>query len=409
MTATATAPATEPGVLTGVRVLELTHEAGQYAGKLLANLGADVIKIEPLAGDEVRHRPPFALEQPGVERSLLWWQLNSGKRSVALDVHTADGRAVLARLIATANVVLCSGSPRDLEALGAPFAEARAANPDLIVATITPYGWIGPKRDCPGTDVTAQAAGGIMSIAGFPDEPPMYIGGSLTAHETSIHAAVGVIMSIWGLRNGMTGQHVDVSMQQTHAATLQPDVLFWPYKKEVRRQKDWFANPFTWPLQALDGYVSITILPQRMADIGKWLDRHGMADDLTDPRYLDVPTYQASTPHVFEVVKAFAATQTMDQLADEGQHAGALVFPVLDASGVVHDKQFVARDWFVDVEQRAIGAKAKHPGAPFRLAHAGWRLDTGAPFLGEHTREVLTELDLGLNEQIALAGAGVIA
>ena len=397
-----------PGVLDGVRVVEITAEPGQYSGKMFADLGADVVKVEPPEGDPIRCQAPFAQDQPGVERSLRWWQFNSGKRSLALDVGCRDGRDLLGRLIDRAAIVLCSGSATELESLG--FSGSGA-----VVTTITPYGWTGPKRDLPAPDLIAQADGGLLQIAGLPGEPPTQAGGRMAYVHGSLHAVLGTLMALWGVRAGGRPQHVDVSLQESVAAAVQPDINFWDLAGVVRgREPTTAQRPGTGVYRATDGWVGIHTLPWYFDQAISWLDERGVVG-LNGPEWLD-PLYRVE--HGAEVKSAFAglcASLDMRTLSEEGQAHRSLVFPIFDAIDVVRDPQVRERGWLEGVQQPGLGLgmgkgmEVQHPGPPFRLSERPWRIRRGAPTLGEHTTEVLAELGVSQAERVALAASGVIA
>ena len=405
-----TPPAGGAGVLDGIRVLELAAESGQYCGRLLADLGADVIKLEPPAGDAVRRRPPFLDGLPGPERGLLWWQLNSGKRSLALDITAPEGRALLTRLLARADVALCAGDYDRLHAVGAPFSQPATRRPSLIVTTITPYGMTGPKRRRPACDLIAQAAGGILSASGDPDDSPTMAGASIAYHQASIHATVGTLMALWGVRTGRPGRHVEISLQESVAASFQPDIMYWDLRQEVRRRgAGSMLRAGSSIYRAADGWIHLHVQPHRFPVLIEWLAAAGMAEDLTDPRWLDQDVRTAEAEHVLAVVGRFVATRTRDDLCEEAQQRDLIAFPALTIDEFVNDRQVRARDWLVALQQHARVEPARHPGPPFRLGKRPWHPRGGAPRLGEHTREILTALGLRQPELVALAGAGVIA
>jgi benzylsuccinate CoA-transferase BbsE subunit len=391
-----------------VCVIEITEDPGQYTGKLLADLGADVIKIEPLRGDSARGLGPFAYDIPGPNRSLRWWQFDSGKRSLALDLQSADGGALLARLIAGADIVLCSGRPAQLESLGAPW-RGVGQTEGPIVTTITPYGWTGPKRDLPATDLIAQADGGILYIAGFPGEQPTQVGGEIAYTHGSLHAAVATLMALWGRREGIPAQHIDISLQESVAASVQPDINFWDLRGEVRAREPVSAlRPGAGVYQALDGWVAIHTLPWYFDEAIAWLSDHGMAEELADPAWLDAAYRVEHGTEVNGFFTRLCASLDKHTIAEEGQAHRVLVFPVFDALEVISDEQIRSRDWLSDVEQPGASETVQHPGPPFRLSKEPWRMREGAPSLGQHTREILDELGVSAVEQAALAGAGVI-
>lgn len=405
-----TPPRPTPGVLDGVHVLEVTLlPVGQYAGKLLADLGADVVRVEAPAGDAVRAHPPFAHDEPGPERGLRWWQFHSGKRSLGLDVWSRDGAALLRELAGRADVVLCSGRPAELESLGAPWA-GETAEGASVITTVTPYGWTGPKRDLPAPDLVAQADGGILQISGFPQERPMQIGGRIAETHASLHGVVGTLMALWGVRAGGPPQHVDVSMQESVAAAVQPDINFWDLQEQVRaREALGSIRPGAGIYQAADGWVGVHTLPWHFDKVIAWLDGHGMAAELTDPEWADPAFRLANGPRLNAIFADFFRTLDKMTLADEGQAHRALVFPVLDATEVARDPQVRARGWLQGVRQAGVGCEVEHPGPPFRLSERPWQLRRGAPTVGADTASVLGELGLSGEELAALAAAGVVA
>ena len=210
-----------PGALDRVRVLDLADEAGAYCGKLLADMGADVITVEPPGGAAMRDIGPFYREAADRNRSLFFWHYNTNKRSVTLDLDSPRDRERFLRLATTADVVIETGAPGQLGARGLGYTTLSARNPGLTLVSITPFGQTGPYRDFRGSDLIAQALGGMVFVNGFPDEPPLQGLGLQAYHTASAYAAIGTLLALLAREHSRRGQWIDVSIQECVAAALE--------------------------------------------------------------------------------------------------------------------------------------------------------------------------------------------
>jgi crotonobetainyl-CoA:carnitine CoA-transferase CaiB-like acyl-CoA transferase len=224
----------EPALaLAGLRVLELGHPATAYCGKLLADLGADVIKVEPSAGSAERRLGPFHADIPHPERGLPYLFLNTNKRGITLNLDTADGRALFRRLAATADAIVEGCQPGQLAAWGLDYAALAAAHPALVLASITGFGQAGPYSAYLAPDLIAFAVGGLMYLSGDPAHPPVTAPCAQAYLVGSLHAAVSVLTALWGRRATDRGDHADVSIQACLAA--QENSLANRYSQGARR------------------------------------------------------------------------------------------------------------------------------------------------------------------------------
>ncbi len=233
------APMTDaPGPLTGLRVLELADEKGQFCGKLLGDLGADVVKIEPPGGERCRHVGPFLDDIPHPERSLSFWYYNTSKRGITLDLDTADGRALFRRLAATADVILETFRPGFLASLGLDYDTLRAENPGLILCSLTPFGQTGPWRDYLSTDLLHMAAGGEMASCGYdeadvPNAPPIAPGGGNAWHMGCHYAYMAIMAALVYRTVSGQGQYIDASIHEACALTTESAIANYVYRGEM--------------------------------------------------------------------------------------------------------------------------------------------------------------------------------
>ncbi|MCZ6535763.1 MAG: CoA transferase, partial [Chloroflexi bacterium] len=283
------------GPLAGLRVLELCDEKGQFSGKLMADLGADVVKIEPPGGQSTRAVGPFLNDLPHRECSLSFWHYNASKRGVTLNLESAEGRELFRRLGATADVVLESLPPGYLPSLDLGYEQLRDLNPKLVMCSLTPFGQTGPWRDYATSDLLQLAAGGQMSCCGYeeadvPDAPPIAPGGGQAWHTGSHYACIAILSAlIFRARTGQ-GQYIDASVHDACALTTENHVPVYIYTEQVvRRQTGRHASP-TPTLRTLyrckdDKYVNIqaiaaTVSPRQLRSLAEWMNRYGMAGDL---------------------------------------------------------------------------------------------------------------------------------
>ena len=412
------------GNLEGYRILDLSGEPGFLAGKLLGDLGADVIKIEPPAGDATRRRGPFVGGVADPERSVLWLALNTSKRGITLNLDHHRGRELFLALCRDADAVIESAAPTSPDALTARGFDddtLAATNPRLVVCRISPFGQDGPYRDYRGSDITAVAMGGNMYPTGNPDRAPVRCSLPVAYYHGGIEAAVGVVFALWGRESTGEGQVVDVSLQEAMLIPNMTSPTQFPLTGfkggrvggGFRGGRAFFHE--LWP--CADGYVSFALRggPARIPGIialVKYIDEQGMAPAALTGR--DWSTYNhnlITQPEVDDIEAALAAffqTKTMSELFAVACERNLMLAPANTAREVLASRQLRAREFFVDVEDPELGVKLPFPGAFAKTSRGGVGMRCRAPRLGEHNAAVYADLGLDAQAQAALAQDGVI-
>jgi crotonobetainyl-CoA:carnitine CoA-transferase CaiB-like acyl-CoA transferase len=417
-------PGPLPGPLTGLRVLELADETGQFCGKLLGDFGADVIKIEPPRGEACRSIGPFADDAPHPERSLSFWYYNTSKRGITLDLETAAGRDLFPRLAATADVIVETFRPGQLAALGFDHETLRAQNPRLVWCSLTPFGQTGPWRDYLTSDLLHMAAGGYMASSGYddadvPNAPPIAPGGGNAWH-TGCHFAFMAIMAALVHRTVLgQGQYIDASIHEACALTTEAAIANYVYRGEVllrhtARHHAPGPSPRT-QFRAGDGnYVCALVAgrlnPRYVVELADLLDTNGMAGDLRDPKYQDPAVIAANEAHIIDdLVTDFIASLPAEEVYHRAQERGFTWGAVRPAEALLGDQHLHDRGFWKQVEHPEIGRSLTYPGEAAIFGGSPWRISRRAPLIGEHNVEIFCgELGLSRGELSALAEHRVI-
>jgi crotonobetainyl-CoA:carnitine CoA-transferase CaiB-like acyl-CoA transferase len=382
----------------GLRVIELaTDPAGELTGLQFANMGADVVKVEPPTGAQSRQTGPFAGGEPDPERSLAYWHYNGTKRSVVLDLELDAERSTFDDLLASADVLISSLHPRELRRLDLDLAAVAGAHPALVIVSITPFGLTGPWADYLGSDLVCLATSGLLITSGYDDHtiPPIRPGGDQGFHSAASFAHIGALLALIQRQHTGRGDLIDVAMNDACCVTCELANPYWFYPRAlVQRQTCRHAQPEpTQPalFECADGYVYFAlILSEQKAwqTLVEWLDSEDMAADLTDPAYLDVAYRQTNFPHVQGVVEVFFLLQPAERAYLEGQRRG-LPIGILNApEDLFNDEHLQARGFFVPVDHPGHG-EVLHPGVPYRFSDLAPASPRPAPRLGEHTDEVV--------------------
>jgi len=388
-----------PRLFDHLKVVELAGDpSGEVVGKVLAQLGADVVKVEPPGGAPSRAVGPFAHGQVDEDHSLNFWFYNTNKRSVVVDHSTPDGRAALRRLLAGADVCITTLRPAEAAAAGLTVEQLRAASERLIVVSVTPFGLTGPWADRVSSDLVALALGSPLNSCGYDDHsiPPIRPGGDQGYQSAASFAQMGLMLALVEREQTGQGQVVDVGMHDCLAVGAELANPYWFYPKViVHRQTCRHAQPTpTQPAIFRCGddrwvYFVIFVAEQKgWQSLVEWLDSHDLAVDLVQPEY-DDPTYrQQHFGHVQEVVETFFLLQTADQAYREGQARGLAIGPINSPDDLLADEHLQARGFFAEVEHADV-PPALYPGVPFRFSAFDAVGLQRAPNLGEHTAEVL--------------------
>lgn len=409
--------------LSRYRVLDLTDEKGLLCGKLFADLGADVIKIERPGGDPARNIGPFYNDVPHPEKSLFWFAYNTGKRDVTLNIETADGQELFKRLVKSADLVVESFPPGYMESLGLGYQTLSELNPRLIMTSITPFGQTGPYAHWKGPDMVPWAMGGYMWMTGEPGRAPLRISHPPQAYlHASAMAAIGSLMALHYRARTGEGQHVDVSAQQCPTWMLTHTYAYWDLMKVnlgragMWRQFGQIRLRTLWPCQ--DGYITFMLSGGLIGAKGQrrvveLMDREGMAPDwLKELDWEQLDAFTATQEEIEPIVEAFGAffkTKTKAWLLKEAVAGGIMVAPVNSIEDVVRDPQLKARDYWVEVEHPELSTTIAYPSAPCKLTETPWQIKGRAPLIGEHNSDIYeTELKLSREELIAMKAAGVI-
>jgi len=396
------------GVLQGMRVLEVASEHGALAGKMLADLGAEVIVVEPPGGHRSRLFEPFLDDIPDPERSLWWWYYNTGKRSVALDLDEADGAALFRSLVQASDLVL-EGEPvgaLDRRALG--FEAFAPDLPELIWVSITPFGRWSPRSGEPLTDLTLQAGAGPVWSCGYDDHrvAPVRPGGNQGYHTACLWAVEAALVARYVQQTQGVGQLVDVSMHAacnvtTEAATYEWLVAMATVQRQTFRHAAVRETP---PRQmtAADGRTVIAALPRRAAEfraVCEWISELGLADQFEEYFFLEMGVerggvelpditadpeaaaiYQAGS----DAVRFVAAHLAGEGFFVEAQQRGIPAAMLCAPEDVLGDRHFVARGLPVEILHEDLDRTFVYPGPIFRAPASPWRVQGRAPHLDEH-------------------------
>ena len=411
---------TPGGPMADLRVVELCDEAGALAGKLLADMGADVVKVEPPGGSRTRAYEPFLDDEPHPGRSLYFWHYNTSKRSLVLDLETEAGREAFRSLVEHADVLVDDQPPGRLAELGLDYESLRGSNPGLIQASITPFGQQGPRRDEPATDLTILAGGGPAWSCGYDDHslPPVRGGGNQGFHTGCHWALIGILTALLHRDDGGEGQFIDVSMHAAANVTTEAGSYQWLVAgATVQRQTGRHAAVApTGPtqLQAADGrWVTTGFIPRRpdqFETVIAWLRSLDLLDALEEAPLLEVAAGLGrhldpgrAAEDETEAALLAAGRAAMNLLAvrlpayeffEGAQQRGFQVGIIYAPEQVIEDRHFVARGFPTEVEHPEIERSFTYPGAPIRFLGSPWAISRRPPLLGEHTDEMLAELGL---------------
>ena len=416
------------GPLSGLRVLEVGGAEGAWCGKLLADMGATVVKIEPREGDPTRACGPFYQDTPGPNNSLYFWHYNTNKKSITLDLSSASSQGLFRRLAASVDVLIDSYPPGHLDRLGVGYAALRKGNPRLIMAAITPFGQDGPYRDYAATDLTILAFGGPAWSCGYDDHsvPPMRGGGNQGYHVACHWAAISIMIALLHRNRSGEGQFIDVNMHAAANVTTEGATYNWMVNRSmVQRQTGRHASSrSTRPSQVLCGdgrYLNTGISLRSEGEwmsMLAWLNENGVLDDLDEN--LAPPSREAlakgdpealeAIRRVSEAVEALALKRKDGlELFQEAQERGFQWGIIYSPDEVMEDPHFQARGFVVEVEHLELGKTFRYPGAPYRFTVSPWAVRRRAPLLGEDNQTIYgQELGLTPEEMAALARDGVI-
>jgi crotonobetainyl-CoA:carnitine CoA-transferase CaiB-like acyl-CoA transferase len=380
--------------LSGLRVVELVDESAEYCGRLLAGLGADVVKVEPAGGAQSRHLGPFAGDEEGLERSLYFWHYNVGKRSALLDDEQ------LRALLGTADVLLHTLRPSEAEQRGLAPSALETAHPELVVCTVTPFGQDGPWADYLADDLILMALGGSMSACGYSplpdwtyDTPPLACYGNQAWHTASTYAAIAILAALAWRHDTGRGQFIDVSAHECSASMTEWHLMnFLCTGKPHRRGAGSLA------VDAADGRQVTALMPDFLGphvfgNLLALLEADGIAGPLAEPEYQD-PTHRMHNYNEISLaLQRLASKHDADEFFRLGQASGLPWGVIRAPEEVIGDRHLVARGHFVELERPDGGGVVQHCGAPFVAHGSPFGFSRRSPRLGEHTAEVLAELD----------------
>ena len=421
------------GALGDLRVIELQSEAGAFAGKLLADMGADVVTVEPPGGATTRALPPFLDDEPHPERSLHFWHYNLNKRAITLDWTSDAGRDLLLRLLDGADVLLEAEGPGRLAAHGLDDDGLRAGRPRLIHVSISAFGRDGPRAQEQATDLTLLAGGGPAWSCGYDDHTlPPIAGGGYQGYQTGCHFAVlGLLTALLHRDAGGPGQRVDVNMHAANNVTTEAASFSWLVAQAtVQRQTGRHAGvqlTQRTQTQCADGRWVNTGMPPRSGEqfraVREWMEELGLLDDFAEVALLDEglkqghlsfaqiredellrAIFHTGRDAIVRIAGVLGAYEFFTSAQQRGFQCGIIYSP----EEAMADPQMAARGFPVDVEHPEIGRRIRYPGAPYRFSATPWAVRRRAPLIGEDNADVYTELGLTPAEIESQRRAGTI-
>ena len=404
-------------LLDGVRVVDLTQMvSGPYCTRLLATMGADVIKIErPKTGDPIRRFGPFApgSSQPsspaGSQAETGAWHLylNTSKKSVTLNIKSPEGQEIIKGLASSAHIVVENFAPGTLGRLELGYGGLIGLNPGLVMTSISNFGQTGPHRDWKATEINLYAAGGLMNITGEPDQEPLKEGAPLAQLGAGQNAFVATMTALMFAEETGKGQHVDLSIAEYATNVMENALMQYSYSgQEFLRAGNRGYGRAAWGIYPCeDGHVGIIAGPdQRWPEVAKIMDR----EELSDPRFATRNGRMVHADEVEALMLPWLLDHERQEIFKLGQDNGLGFAFVATMNDILQMEQLTSRGYFVELDHPETGPLA-YPGPPVNLGpeQDGWSYRR-APLLGEHTQQVLLELGYSTTEIRRLQERAVI-
>jgi crotonobetainyl-CoA:carnitine CoA-transferase CaiB-like acyl-CoA transferase len=400
------------GALSSLKIVEIGEMASApYASKLMADMGAEVIKIErPGVGDHARVRGPFPGGQPHPEKSGLFLYLNTNKLGVTLDIARPEGFDLLEKLVAQADVLIHNVTPPEMDRVGLNFERLHAVNSRLVMTSITPYGITGPWRNLRAEELTVWSAGGVCVLNGagpdHPELPPLKTFGLQSGYQGGVHGAVATMGAVMAQVRDGEGQHVDVSCQEAIASQLELTFEYWPYMKMIATRLGKKPIQPLEAMQCMDGWIYLCCVEEHQwkGFVEVMGNPEWAGEEIFSDRLKRGENWEALVIFLEEYVKE----QTVLDLYKKVQARRVPFAPVSTMGDLLNSEHLKARGFFVEIAQPVAGTH-KYPGAPLKYGRTPWEIRLPAPTLGQHNDEIFGgRLGLSTARLGELKSAGVI-
>lgn len=415
-------------MLTGYRVLDLTDHRGYLAGRVLADLGADVILVEPVRRDSAGLTGSFNYVKLHPELSAIWLAYNSGKRCVTLNLESNEGKDIFLRMATKADFVLESFSPGYMENIGLGHDVLREVKPEIIVTSISPFGQNGPYRKYKGPELVATAMSGFMFLTGYPDGPPLQVSFPLAYGLASIHAALASLIALYHRRRTGQGQHIDVAARESAICICGYALPTWDLNKvliersgnlwsRVNLQGEKITQKVLWSCK--DGMIAFMVMggdrgAKSNINLVKWMAEEGMADDFVLSVNWDSLDFASMISQNFQdrlsgVIEAFFMSHTKRELGEGAKKREILLQIVNAGADICIDQQLSHRNYWVEAPHPSSGKSVRFPGPFVKAFEKPLKQGARAPLRGEHNQEIFgLELGLSIEQMDDLKGRQII-
>jgi crotonobetainyl-CoA:carnitine CoA-transferase CaiB-like acyl-CoA transferase len=376
------------GVFDGVKVLDLSEDiAGSFCARLLADYGADVLKLEPPQGAGLRKMGPFFGDDPHPEKSLFYLVMNLNKKGATLNLETATGRSLLKQLTDHVDVIIESYRPGHLSQLGIGYQELSDINPALVMTSITPFGQDGPYSQYKGEEIVNYAMGMIMSISGVQGQEPLKHGGFQAQYEGGLNAAAATAMALFMQFNTGEGQHIDVSTTECVASTMLATQTLYPFSGGTPIRRRASGSMFGHPMPCADGWIIV-----QTGGGASWEDISGFFEspEMLEPRFSDQAQRSQNGEELDGIVLNNIKNRSKWELFPKAAQTRMLFGLVQTPLELAECAQLESRDFYREIEHPVIG-KIKVPAVLFNLSLTPYLQCGPAPTLGQHNREIYVE------------------
>jgi benzylsuccinate CoA-transferase BbsE subunit len=386
------------GFLEDVRIFDLAAEKSDFCTKLLADMGARVIKVEKPGGDASRNIGPFSKRISQSKTSLSFFYNNTNKHGITLDIEHREGKSIFLKLVKKADVLVETFPPGYLKRIGLGYETLSGVNSKLILVSITGFGQSGPRRNYKTCDLVASAYGGQMYVSGSPSAAPLKAFDGLSYYAASLFAAAAILLALRNRSKTGNGDHIDISLQASVTATLE-HVMHRYFAEGIihHRKESLHWNEDFCVLPCRDGFIQATLF-QQWETLIDWLDAEGMAEDLKDEKWRDEDFRRKHLNHVIEILKKWTATHTRDEIFELAQLMRFPWAPVQTPGEILECPQHNARNFFVEQDSPESGIALKYPGMPYTCSRRFDLPYEPAPRPGEHNERIYRQ-ELGISEK----------